>query len=174
MTGMEGRPMGQHKLREGAWQALLLILIAGLVAVTANHVRTDRLPLVGDWSAEARIADPAGKSLIVSLEEAARLDERQEALFVDARPRDAFAAGHIAGALNLPFQEVDHYFVEVADRLDPEKTLVAYCDGKTCELSHELALFLKEMGYEDVRVLVNGWTVWRQAGLPTESGGRLP
>ena len=43
--------------------------------------------------------------------------------------------------------------------------IIAYCDGEHCDLSHELALFLKEMGFENARVLVNGWTVWQQAGL---------
>jgi 3-mercaptopyruvate sulfurtransferase SseA len=49
-------------------------------------------------------------------------------------------------------------------------TLITYCDGESCDLSHELALFLKEMGFENVRVLVNGWSVWQQAGLPFQTG----
>ena len=49
--------------------------------------------------------------------------------------------------------------------------LLVITDGESCDLSHELALFFKEMGFENVRVLVNGWTVWQQAGLPTETGG---
>jgi len=85
---------------------------------------------------------------------------------VDARSESLYREGHIQGALNIPWQEVDRYFVEVMERLDPEKTIITYCDGETCELSHELALFLQEMGFQSVRVLVNGWTVWKEAGLP--------
>jgi 3-mercaptopyruvate sulfurtransferase SseA len=59
--------------------------------------------------------------------------------------------------------------MEMADRLEGSGTIITYCDGESCELSHELALFLKEMGFANVRVLVNGWTVWQQAGLPTEA-----
>lgn len=73
--------------------------------------------------------------------------------------------------MSLPWQEADRYFMELADRLDVAETIVTYCDGVSCELSHELALFLKEMGFENVRVLVNGWTVWQQAGLPTAKQG---
>ena len=61
-----------------------------------------------------------------------------------------------------------HYFAEAADRLANAKAIVTYCDGENCDLSHDPALFLKEMGFENVRVLVNGWTVWHEAGLPTE------
>ena len=34
--------------------------------------------------------------------------------------------------------------------------------------SGPVTLQLEEMGYDNVRVLVNGWTVWQQAGLPVE------
>ncbi|MBW2042891.1 MAG: rhodanese-like domain-containing protein [Deltaproteobacteria bacterium] len=104
--------------------------------------------------------------MVVGLEEARKLHETQKAIFVDARSESLYREGHIQGALNIPWQEVDRYFVEVMERLDPEKTIITYCDGETCELSHELALFLQEMGFQSVRVLVNGWTVWKEAGLP--------
>jgi penicillin-binding protein 1C len=37
--------------------------------------------------------------------------------------------------------------METADLLRAPETIIAYCDGESCELSHELALFLKEMGF---------------------------
>lgn len=40
--------------------------------------------------------------------------------------------------------------------------------GENCDLSHELALFLKQMGFPNTRVLVNGWTVWQELNLPVE------
>jgi rhodanese-related sulfurtransferase len=138
--------------------------------MVTNHFRGDNLLLVGDWSADARFSDDAGESLVIALEQAGRLFEQDAAVFVDARPQSQYAQGHIRGALSLPWQEVHRYFVETADRLDGPKTIVAYCDGESCDLSHQLALFLKEMGFENVRVLVNGWTVWQRAGLPTDGG----
>ena len=86
------------------------------------------------------------------------------------RPESEYAEGHIQGALSIPSQEADDYFMEAADRLSAAKAIITYCDGENCELSHDLALFLKDMGVENVRVLVNGWTVWHEAGLPTEGG----
>ena len=87
---------------------------------------------------------------------------------MDARPQSQYLEGHIRGALNLPWQEVDQYFMELADRLSDSEMIITYCDGESCDLSHELALFLKEMDYDNVRLLVNGWTVWQQADLPKE------
>ncbi|MFO7716164.1 rhodanese-like domain-containing protein [Desulfosarcina sp.] len=160
----------QERLKQTAWQLPLLIIAAALIAIGVNHLRTDGIVLVGDWSVDARFADAAGVSLVVGLDEAERLFRQETALFLDARPHDQYAQGHIRGALNLPWQEVDRYFMELAGRLDGPKTIITYCDGESCDLSHELTLFLKEMGFADVRVLVNGWTVWRQDGLPTDMG----
>jgi rhodanese-related sulfurtransferase len=162
--------MFQEKLKQTLWQMPLLIIMAGGIALGVNQWRSDGIPLVRDWSVAARFADAAGDSLIIGLSEARRLFQQEEAIFVDARPESQYAEGHIQGALNIPWQDVDRYFVETADRLGSAPTVITYCDGESCDLSHELALFLQEMGFEDVRVLVNGWTVWQQAGLPTQLG----
>ena len=165
--------MFQERLKQASWQTPLLILAAGLIAIGVNHWRADGIPLVGNWSVEARFSDAAGDSLVIGLEEAKRLFRQDSALFLDARPHDQYAGGHIRGALALPWQQVDRYFVDIAGQLDGAATIITYCDGESCDLSHELALFRKEMGFENVRVLVNGWSVWQQAGLPT-GGGKAP
>ena len=51
-----------------------------------------------------------------------------------------------------------------------DAVIITYCDGESCNLSKDLALFLESLGFTNVRVLVNGWTVWRDAGLIVESG----
>ena len=157
-------------LKKAMWQVPALIGLAGLIAVGVNLFRTQRIPFVGDWSQEKRFPDNKGESLTITLEQAGDLFERDAALFVDARPRDQYARGHIRGALSLPWQDLDNYFMEIVDRLDTDKTIVTYCDGENCNLSHGLALFLKDSGFNDTRVLVNGWTLWRKAGLPVAVG----
>jgi 3-mercaptopyruvate sulfurtransferase SseA len=49
---------------------------------------------------------------------------------------------------------------------------VTYCDGETCSLSEDLAKELMAMGYKQVKVLLNGWTRWNEAGLPVEKGDK--
>lgn len=156
---------------QALWQVPFLMVVAGLIALAVNHRREAPLPLVGDWSAPARFADKDGQSLAISLDQAKNLFEDKAAIFLDARAQSLFEDGHIRGALSLPWQEVTTAFTDIAPQLDDRVTLVTYCDGDSCELSHDLALFLKDMGFTDVRVLVNGWTVWQDAGLPTEKAG---
>lgn len=149
-------------------QAAAIILIACIVAVCTNFLRQNSIPLVGDWSTDSRFADDSGQSLVISIKNASRLYAENDAVFVDARPESQYDQGHIKEAVSLPWEKVNERFMEVADRFEGEKTIICYCDGENCELSHDLALFLADMGFEDVRVLINGWTVWRKAGLPIQ------
>jgi 3-mercaptopyruvate sulfurtransferase SseA len=157
-------------VKQARWQAPALVALAFLAALGTNQWRSDGLALVVAWSAAARLSEAAGDSLVIGLEEAQRRFQQDAAIFLDARPQSQFAEGHIRGALNLPWQEVDRYFMQTAQRLEGAAMIITYCDGESCDLSHELALFLKEMGFENVRVLVNGWSVWQQAGLPLQMG----
>lgn len=155
------------QMRLALRQIPLLMVIASLIALTVNHWRETPLPLIGDWSATARLTDGDGQTLAIPLDQAKQLFERKTAIFLDARPQSQYEDGHISGALSLPWQDVTSAFTEIAGELEDNQTIVTYCDGENCELSHDLAMFLKEMGFTDVRVLINGWTVWQDAGLPS-------
>jgi rhodanese-related sulfurtransferase len=152
------------------WQAATIVLIGAIMRLGVNNVRSDKLPLVGDWSQEARLKTPSGESMVVLLDEAKGLFSSGGAIFVDARSSEDYRRGHIAGALCLPWQEFDDFFDRVIPDLPLDVTVVAYCDGENCDLSKHLAHELYKMGYEKVRVLVNGWSLWVGAGLPTEQG----
>jgi rhodanese-related sulfurtransferase len=162
--------MTSTALKQSLWQIPVLVILSVLIAFAVNSGRSDGIPLIGDWSEKARFSDNNGNNLVIDLSHAKELFDQGRVIFVDARSEAQFNDGHIRGALNLPWQGVEHYFVDVAERLEGPKTIITYCDGETCELSHELALFLKEMGFGDIRILVNGWTVWHGAGFPVDKG----
>jgi len=150
-------------------QGLSLIVISVAIALTVNQFRPGGINTVSDWSVEVRFTSADDALMVISFEEAGKLFELQEATFIDARSEEHYHQGHIKGALSLPWQSVNDYFIEIADQLDTNEPIITYCDGETCELSHELAVFLKDMGFNDSRVLVNGWSLWLKAGLPVAS-----
>lgn len=81
--------------------------------------------------------------------------------WVDARPRDKFEAGHIAGALLLNEDEWSTLVPLFLDAWDPDRPLVVYCDGGSCEASHAVAQRLRdELKLGDVHVLKGGLTAW--------------
>ena len=151
-------------------QVGFIMLLAVMTGLGVNQVRSDPLPLIGDWSTEARLQTPSGQNMTISLDEATRLFHSGQAIFLDARSSAHYEEGHIASALCLPWQEFDIFFDQVFPNLLPGVTIITYCDGETCDLSKHLAEELYNMGYENVRVLVNGWSVWLDAGLPVEEG----
>ena len=148
------------------------VIIIGLsvgLALAFNATRPDRLPLVHDPEVAAQAAAQRGE---ISLADAVLLFESGKAVFVDAREAGEYEHGHIEGALSLDPLSFGQSFPALRELLEGATTVVTYCDGEYCELSRELAEQLESMGLQDVRVLKNGWTLWRDQGLPTATGSQ--
>ncbi|PKN41686.1 MAG: hypothetical protein CVU60_09870 [Deltaproteobacteria bacterium HGW-Deltaproteobacteria-18] len=154
----------------GIRTAIILAISIGL-ALAFNATRPDRLPLVHDPEIAAQAAAQRGE---ISLADAILLFESGEAVFADARDAGEYALGHIDGALSLDPLMFEQDFPSLQEQLEGATTIVTYCDGEFCELSRELAEQLKGMGLQNVRVLKNGWTLWRDQGLPTATGSPAP
>lgn len=167
--GAVGAGYSKRQLLSAAWQATLLLVCAALIGIVTNNFRGDGIPLIGDWSAGGAAANQED-GLVIAFEQAKERFENDTALFIDARSAVEYQDGHIAGALSLPLDEAENRYVDMIDQLYDKEMVIAYCDGESCNLSHELAVFLQDMGVEQVRVLFNGWTVWREAGLPVGQG----
>jgi rhodanese-related sulfurtransferase len=164
----------QRSWLEVMWQGGAILLLASVTALSVNQLRPGRLPLVADWSPKAQLTTDSGINLEIPLEEAEALFFARVALFVDARSPEQYTAGHIQGALNLPWDAFEAIFPQVMASVPHNTTIVTYCDGETCGLSKDLAFTLLQEGYFNVRVLVNGWTVWQQNNMPVETGGDGP
>jgi rhodanese-related sulfurtransferase len=106
----------------------------------------------------------------IPLDEAWSLHEAGRALFLDARDARAFEMGHLPGALHIPPERAEDHVLELRALAQAGLALIAYCDGVDCPLSSELARSLHERGVSPVRVLVNGWRRWQEAGRPVERG----
>lgn len=151
-------------------QALAIFLLSAVVALIVNQLRPHKLPWIGDWTLESQLALDSGDNLAISLAEAESFFYAEAALFLDARSALDFADGHIEGARSLPWEQFEALADEVLREVGPETIIITYCDGNSCNLSKELALALMDRGYVNVRVLVNGWTVWQERSLPTATG----
>ncbi len=87
-----------------------------------------------------------------------------DALLLDMRPEDEYAAGHLPGALNLPTDRLD----AAITALPREREIVAYCHGPYCVLSFEAVEALRARGFE-ARRLEDGFPEWKAAGLAVEA-----
>ncbi|MCC6979960.1 MAG: rhodanese-like domain-containing protein [Candidatus Melainabacteria bacterium] len=86
---------------------------------------------------------------------------------VDLRTPELFAKGHIPGAINLKFEELDKNL----DKLSKDKTTVVYCYDIVCHLSSKAALELAKKGYK-VKELVGGFDTWAEKDLKVEGTGQ--
>jgi rhodanese-related sulfurtransferase len=84
-------------------------------------------------------------------------------VIVDARRPDEYAKNHIGNAINIfPGNEQD-IVVEQIFNLPKDKTIIIYCDGGNCDLSHELAALLQDFGYDRFFVFEGGWEEWSKS-----------
>lgn len=80
---------------------------------------------------------------------------------LDVRPSDEFACGHVAGAINIPIDELERRLSE----LPREREIIAYCRGPYCVFAHDAVAALRKEGYR-ARRLEDGYPEWKAAGFP--------
>ena len=114
--------------------------------------------------------DRAVDAPVVNLSEAMAAFNSGQAIFLDARKKADYEAGHIQGALRCFLEEYDVDFPLVRDQLPKEALIVTYCDGDECELSLFLARNMLQEGYTSVKIFFGGWKEWTKAGLPVTTG----
>ncbi len=90
-----------------------------------------------------------------------------DAVVIDVRPPEEYAAGHIAGAVSVPLDDLEARLAE----LPADVELVAYCRGPYCAMSAQGVALLHRLGRR-ARRLEDGYPEWRLAGLPVERGAK--
>ncbi len=82
-------------------------------------------------------------------------------LLIDVRTREEFAAGHIAGSINIPVEEIAGRLSEIPQ----DQQIVVYC--RSGNRSATAARILNDNGYSPVYDL-GGIIAWQSAGYPLE------
>jgi rhodanese-related sulfurtransferase/DNA-binding transcriptional ArsR family regulator len=85
-------------------------------------------------------------------------------LVLDVRPPEEYRAGHIAGAVSVPVNDLERRIGELPEG----KEVVAYCRGPYCVLAFRAVEILRARGFQ-ARRLMDGFPEWRAAGLPIDT-----
>jgi glyoxylase-like metal-dependent hydrolase (beta-lactamase superfamily II)/rhodanese-related sulfurtransferase len=127
-----------------------------------------RTNMNGGKTVRQLLVEAAAHIPFVSLDElAARLGQkRNDFVVLDVREREAYARGHVPGALHLPRGQlelkVDQSFP------DPDVEILAVCElGRISTLA---AATLRELGFRRAVALDGGMKSWREGGYPLETG----
>ena len=125
-----------------------------------------RTNMSGGKTVAQLLAEAAAKAPFMSMAELqARIGGNSRDLVVlDVREKDAFEAGHIEGAVNLPRGQLE---LRVNTALpDPTVRIITCCEfGKISTLA---AATLRDLGYGRAVALDGGMKAWREAGYETE------
>ena len=111
-------------------------------------------------------ADSGTSALAESIapsELSARREAGEAPVVIDVRTPEEFAAGHIPGAVNIPFDEVADRISEV----EAPHGVALYCMVGPRARRGETALLAS--GYTSVFHLEGGLAAWKAAGYPVEA-----
>jgi rhodanese-related sulfurtransferase len=157
------------------FQTVLIVVFSLFIGVIYNIFSKGGISIKGSWSKKV-----FSDSLVVpysydktdppaiTLTQAMTYFQTHSTIFLDARLKEDYKAGHIPKALNLPLEEFEQYYPETEPLLSRRENIITYCDGTECEASLFLARILKEKGFKNLKIFFGGWTEWNKAGLPVE------
>jgi len=106
---------------------------------------------------EARVSGGLSPAMAV------QLINRERAQVIDVCEPTEFAAGHVAGAKNVPLDGLAN-----AKGLPNNKKLPLVVVCAAGQRSAKAVTQLKAMGYENAQSLAGGLKAWREANLPIE------
>jgi rhodanese-related sulfurtransferase/DNA-binding transcriptional ArsR family regulator len=115
-----------------------------------------------DRLVESFLGDRKGIDVIGFDELNARL-KTGSVVLVDVRPAEEYSAGHIAGAISIPHDELAGRLRE----LPKDQEVVAYCRGPYCVFAYQAVATLKGKRRK-ARRLEGGFPEWKNAGLPVK------
>lgn len=95
---------------------------------------------------------------------AVQLMNRDKAVVIDVSEAEEFAAGHVVGAKNIPFAQLEEKLPLVVKN----KALPVILVCATGARSGRAVGVAKKLGYEQAQSLGGGLKAWKDANLPLE------
>jgi uncharacterized membrane protein YdjX (TVP38/TMEM64 family)/rhodanese-related sulfurtransferase len=129
----------------------------GLLALALLAVVMFLPRLVNQWRRGSMLS-------VTALKE--KLDKNEDVLVLDVRTAEDFIGeqGHIAGATNIPVEELRSRLDQLSEHRERPIAIVCRTDRRSAKAAQILA----KNGYGDVRVVRGGMTLWNGAGYEVE------
>jgi rhodanese-related sulfurtransferase len=143
-----------------AWAPGLFALTAGRAPeITSSPSRS----MSAATPTSAPVADSARPLTPVELLE--RIDRGESLRILDVRSEGEFAAGHVPGAVNIPFTQLGSRMEDIPGTSEDE--LIVYCGHGP--RAYMAATTLRFGGRKRIVYLGGHWAGWQEAGLRIES-----
>jgi rhodanese-related sulfurtransferase len=109
----------------------------------------------------------AGEFADISLQDVQAAATAKSAVIIDANSPGSYKAGHVPGALSWAAIKGDPAASLPADK---NTLIIAYCGNPHCPAYAQAAVAAKNLGYTNIKHMVDGIDGWNAAKLPTEPG----
>lgn len=143
-------------------EAFGLLLLSVLLAVAANHLRSNSLPLFS-VPVDPSTAEHDGSKDVATVTPVQAMEMALEGgvIFVDVRSALEYSDGHVSGALSIPYTE--------AKERSEALRIIAYCSGPECGMAENFAALAAKDGIR-VQVMPQGISGWFASGGLLEAG----
>jgi rhodanese-related sulfurtransferase len=105
-----------------------------------------------------------GDASAITPEMAVQLMNREEAVVLDVRKKDAFVRGHVINSINIPFAMLEKDIKRLNEH--KHKPIIVVCAQGVTAVKAAKLIQTSEFG--NVRVLTGGLRAWTEAKLPLE------
>jgi rhodanese-related sulfurtransferase len=157
-------------------RAAALLVLGATLGFASNNLRRDGVPLA-EFAPPVLCTDEDAPSELREVEilaptAAAHACAEAPALIIDARSAEAFAEGHIAGALHLPCSASDEAAEVAESGISTGGLLLVYADSTDAALPVARQMQKRiAKPRQRIGVLEGGFAAWRDANFACASGG---
>lgn len=143
-----------------AAEAVAAEAVAEAAATAAEEAAaTDVTAIVSDYLANI----PDGFMNVGKIDAFKEILATGEAVLIDVRTPEDYAAGHIEGAINVPINTL----AQSLDKFPTDKPVLVYCaSGHRAGMATSV---LRSLGYSNVRAFGPGWKGWTTAAEPVST-----
>ncbi|HOU54510.1 MAG TPA: rhodanese-like domain-containing protein [Myxococcota bacterium] len=160
-----------------AWRvgrdALIATVACSVIGLAFNAIRSDGIPLVASEAYDLFVPCPEPLGEVEGLAVTDPWVQDDRSLRIDARSPEEFAAWHLSGARNVPFDYLEGVPDEVVRQVAASGAVrvVVYGDGGNPDSGRELARELAGRGVRHVFFVQGGAPALRSSGREVPTGG---
>lgn len=145
---------------------VILTLFTAFLIMGCGQVKPAPAAKAGEAASVAEQAKVAGFQLVAIADVKAVVGngvwDKTRGTIVDARPAKIYDKAHIPTAVSVPDTEIETAF-PAFEALGLAKTdyVITYCGGVKCEKSLTVAKYLRDKGYTNVKMYLDGMPDWQ-------------
>jgi rhodanese-related sulfurtransferase len=133
----------------------IIVFAAVILGFLYNSFSEQKVPLI-----YKPFAPKSGSMLTV--QEVNLIYKQKDALFIDARDKEEYEAGHIPGALNIPAGLGRTKKMALLNKLPKDIRIVVYCSNAACHKARRLAKEMLFLKFSSISVFEGGWETWEK------------